>query len=76
MIIIDLVYILYEGLVIWKLVLSYKIKADGIPWFMAMDYVFLILDFMLNINCGKNKALMEHVSRLWSINGLSKYTAK
>ena len=46
MIIIDLVYILYEGLVIWKLVLSYKIKADGIPWFMAMDYVFLILNFI------------------------------
>ena len=29
---------LFEGLVIWKLILSYEIKKDGITWIMVLDY--------------------------------------
>ena len=45
-IIINIAHFLFEGLVIWKLVLSYRIKKSGITWFMKMDYIFLILNFI------------------------------
>ena len=40
----NLVNFLFEGLVIWKLILSYQIKKDGITWFMVLDYLFLIFN--------------------------------
>ena len=44
-ILIDLTHFTFEGLIIWKLVLSYKIKKDDNPWFMTMDYIFIFLHF-------------------------------
>ena len=43
---IDLVYFLYEFLIIWKLSLSYKIKKNenDTTWFMTCDYIFIILN--------------------------------
>lgn len=43
---IDLIYILYECLIIWKLLLSYKIKKkeNDTTWFMTCDYIFIILN--------------------------------
>lgn len=37
------IYILFEVLVIWKLILSYKIKEDDEIWFIVMDYIFLFI---------------------------------
>lgn len=45
-ILINAINIIYEGLMIWKLVLSYEIKAGKIRWFMIMDYIFIILHFL------------------------------
>ena len=38
----------YEGLIIYKLILSYKIKKKniGITWFMVLDYIFLSFNFL------------------------------
>jgi len=46
-----LVFLFFEGLVIWKLVLSYKIKKEDIdkPWFMTMDYLFIIFNGIYTI---------------------------
>ena len=43
---IDLIYFLYEFLIIWKLSLSYKIKKNenDTTWFMTCDYIFIILN--------------------------------
>lgn len=46
MIVIIISYILFEGLVVGKLVLSYKIKKNKITWFMIMDYIFLFINFI------------------------------
>ncbi len=51
LIIINLVYFLFEFLVIYKLILSYEIKKDdGIYWFMVLDYLFIILN-LINTSC-------------------------
>ena len=45
-IIINIIHFVFEGLVIWKLVISYQILEGNTPWFMKMDYAFLILNFI------------------------------
>ena len=44
-IIINMIHILFECLVIWKLYLSYKILDGSTPWFMKMDYAFIFINF-------------------------------
>ena len=44
MILFSLIGISFEGLVIWKFVLSYKVKESGVIWFMVMDYFFIFLN--------------------------------
>jgi hypothetical protein len=46
LIIISLLHISFEGLVISKLVFSYEIKKDGSTWFIVMDYIFIVLNFI------------------------------
>ena len=43
---IDLIYFIYECLIIWKLSLSYQIKKteNDTTWFMTCDYIFIILN--------------------------------
>ena len=41
-----MIHFVFEGLVIWKLCISYKIIEGDIPWFMKMDYSFLIINFI------------------------------
>ena len=48
-IIMNLVNFLFESLVIWKLILSYKIKKGGCTWFMVLDYLFLIFNLIYTI---------------------------
>ena len=45
-IIINLTHFSFEGLIIWKLVLSYKIIKGSAAWFMIMDYFFIFLNFV------------------------------
>ena len=45
-VIINLIHFTFEGLVIWKVVISYQNLEGDIPWFMIMDYVFLIINFL------------------------------
>ena len=42
----NLINLIFEALVIYKLVLSYKIKKKGIRWFMIMDYIFIFINFL------------------------------
>ena len=42
----SLINILFEFLVIWKLILSYQIKKGGITWFMVLDYLFLCINLI------------------------------
>ena len=44
------IHAVFEGFLIWKLVLSYKIAGDSTTWFMKMDIAFIVLDF-LYITC-------------------------
>ena len=39
-------HVLFEALIIWKLVISYNIKSGDAPWFMKMDITFLVLNFL------------------------------
>ena len=43
---IDIIYFIYEFLIIWKLSLSYQIKKteNDTTWFMTCDYIFIILN--------------------------------
>ena len=45
LILINIIYILFEFLIIWKLVLCYKIIKGSIPWFMKLDYAFIFINF-------------------------------
>ena len=49
LILIYLLNILFEILIIWKLILSYKIKKNGVMWFMRMDYSFIFFNFIDNL---------------------------
>ena len=49
-IIINIIYFTFEGLVIWKLVISYKILEGNLPCFMKMDYAFLSINFVHTLN--------------------------
>ena len=42
----NLLFLIYEGIAIWKLVLSYQIKKEGSFWFIIMDYVFIFLNLL------------------------------
>ena len=44
MVLFNLINISSEGLVIWKLILSYKIKKSGVRWFIVMDFIFVFLN--------------------------------
>ena len=46
------VHLSFEGLIIWKLALSYNIKKGDITWFMRMDYAFIFLHFFYIIYIG------------------------
>lgn len=44
-----IVHALYEGLIIWKVILEYDIKIGKTKWFMRMDIAFLVLNFIFII---------------------------
>ena len=64
LILIDLIYFIYEFLIIWKLSLSYKIKKEenDTTWFMTCDYIFIILNFLFIL-------YLLFVTYLYYING-------
>ena len=44
-----LVHALFEGLIIWKIVLEYDIKKVKSTWFIRMDFSFLVLNFIFMV---------------------------
>jgi hypothetical protein len=50
MMIFIVIHFAFEVLIIWKLAISYKIKTISITWFMNMDYVFIVFNFLF-IGC-------------------------
>ena len=50
MMIFIVIHFAFEVLIIWKLAISYTIKTISITWFMNMDYVFIVFNFLF-IGC-------------------------
>ena len=50
MMIFIVIHFAFEVLIIWKLAISYKKKTISITWFMNMDYVFIVFNFLF-IGC-------------------------
>ena len=54
MMIFIVIHFAFEVLIIWKLAISYKIKTISITWFMNMDYVFIVFNFLHHLAYIKN----------------------